>query len=99
MTDSGIGVLTGMGIGVQYLVRKRLALSGGVEYNHISSSLNELFQPYHLFGQTSHTVSNFLKADLGVSYQLFPSISKRSGKYYNTRRGSSRYLPWARKFR
>ncbi|MEN8116789.1 MAG: hypothetical protein ABFS16_07405 [Bacteroidota bacterium] len=90
VSETGVGIIAGLGIGVTYDINPQLALTGVVEYNHIASSISDIFRPYRMFTKSPYYISRYSIASVGVSYKLFGQNSRKG------RKSTQDHLPWAR---
>lgn len=102
ISDVGVGVLSGLGLGVCVILNERLGFTGKLEYNRISNSIGDIYNPHKMFTETPYMVSNYYVGTLGLSYKLFDkhgaeAIKKGSSGKFKSKRKTKEYLPYSRK--
>lgn len=81
LSDVGVGLLTGVGVGISYVINEQWSLSWRNDYNHILSSFEDFYRVDRIFTNTEHTVSHYGISTLGICYR-FKKEKKVTSKYY-----------------
>lgn len=70
ISDVGIGLIWGLGIGVYYRLNDQMALIWKADYNHISATTDYFYRLDKLFADTPSSVSHYGITTVGVSYRF-----------------------------
>lgn len=76
ISDVDVGLLTGLGLGVHYILNEQLALVWTIDYNHVHNSTANLHRLDKLFSETPYTVSHSVISSIGLNFR-FKNRKKR----------------------
>lgn len=70
ISDVGIGLIWGMGVGVYYHLNDQIALTWKADYNHISATMDYFYRLDKLFADTPSSVSHYGITTAGICYRF-----------------------------